>query len=80
MYPFSSGEINPMQLALKIGQGLQMLRLWRKYVEESSLRLHSAPNAIKEPNKRGHFITRQIYMSLEIQCHTAIQYLLAVYL
>ena len=71
---------SPIEVVRSVSKGLLMLRLWRKYLILSGLPLDSKPGAASEKSKRGCFISKQTYDSLELQAHAIIIHQLAMFL
>ena len=80
--PLSSLDFgNPLDVVQSLACGRSVLRLWKAYVEiDPSLRVTALPNASSNPSKRGNFITRNTYETLELLVDSGIQYQLILFL
>ena len=81
MRPYTDLDMqDPSDIIRSVAKGLMMLRLWRKYLMINKYPLSAKPGAATDTSKRGWFLTKETYDSLEIQAHATIDYMLALYL
>lgn len=78
--PCRESTLTYKEAMVSVTTGLYILRLWKKYLEISSLRLHSMNNTSQDPSRRGCFITMACYDCAELIYSGVVGYFLTMFI